>query len=90
MYWAQLPPPPLPPHTHPCCCIPQNQAAANRLLEDWEAAGWVDPVTGAVTQPDTLPVCGATLARRRGYVAAALAAQAAAAHRWGGVGSGWR
>jgi hypothetical protein len=39
----------------------------------------VDPVTGAVTQPDTLPVCGATLARRRGYVAAALAAQAAAA-----------
>jgi hypothetical protein len=27
----------------------QNQAAIHRLLEEWEASGWVDPWSGAIT-----------------------------------------
>jgi hypothetical protein len=71
---AHCPPPPL-------VLPPQNQAAIHRLLEQWEEGDWVDPITGAATQADALPMCGPTLARRRGYARAALAAQAAAAHR---------
>jgi hypothetical protein len=83
VHCSELPPPSLPPSLLTYLpTLKQNQAAIHSMLAAWDAAGWVDPYTGVVTQPGALAMCGDTLARRRGYGRAAVAAQAAAAHRW--------
>jgi hypothetical protein len=73
-------------HFRPQPSLQQIQATIHRLLDKWEADGWVDPWSGEVTSAGSLPVCG-TLGRVRGYARTAHATYAAAAHRWGW--SGW-